>query len=145
MEAFKSVSELKLNNKKNTVLRIGSSRNTAVEDLKHLNFSWSSESAKTLGILYFAETKKMQEQNLYPKLNDFTNCLKRWQHRKLSLMGKITIIKTFALPKQIYPFAVLLHPLKEVIQKLNSEKISFIWDSKPDKIKRITLYRDYKN
>ena len=52
----------------------------------------------------------MQEQNLYPKLNDFTNCLKRWQHRKLTLMGKITVIKTFALPKLIYPFTVLLDP-----------------------------------
>ena len=87
----------------------------------------------------------MQEQNLYPKLNDFTNCLKRWQHRKLTLMGKITVIKTFALPKLIYPFTVLLDPPKEVIQKLNSEIFSFIWDSKPDKIKRSTLYRDYKN
>ena len=145
MEAFKSVSGLKLNNKKTTVLRIGSSRNTAVEYLKHLNFLWSSESAKTLGIIFFAETKKMQEQNLYPKLNDFTNCLKRWQHRKLTLMGKITVIKTFALPKLIYPFTVLLDPPKEVIQKLNSEIFSFIWDSKPDKIKRSTLYRDHKN
>ena len=67
----------------------------------------------------------MQEQNLYPKLNDFTNCLKRWQHRKLTLMGKITVIKTFALPKLIYPFTVLLDPPKEVIQKLNSELFSF--------------------
>ena len=87
----------------------------------------------------------MQEQNLYPKLNDFTNCLKRWQHRKLTLMGKITVIKTFALPKLIYPFTVLLDPPREVIQKLNSEIFSFIWDSKPDKIKRTTLCRDYKN
>ena len=87
----------------------------------------------------------MQEQNLYPKLNDFTNCLKGWQHRKLTLIGKITVIKTFALPKLIYPFTVLLDPPKEVIQKLNSEIFSFIWDSKPDKIKRSTLYRDYKN
>ena len=107
LEAFKSVSGLKLNNKKNTVLRIGSLRNATVEYLKHLNFLWTSESAKTLGIVFFAESKIMQEQNLYPKQNDFTNCLKRWQHRKLTLMGKITVIKTFALPKLIYPFTVL--------------------------------------
>ena len=60
-------------------------------------------------------------------------------------MGKITVIKTFALAKLIYPFTVLLYPLREVIQKLNSEIFSFIWDSTPDKIKRTTLYRDYKN
>ena len=33
-----------------------------------------------------------------------------WQHRKLTLMGKITVIKKFALPKLIYPFTVLLDP-----------------------------------
>ena len=63
----------------------------------------------------------MQEQNLYPKLNDFTNCLKRWQHRKLTLMDKITVIKTFALPKLIYPFTVLLDPPKEVIQNITQK------------------------
>ena len=146
LEAFESVLGFKLNNKKTTFLRIGSLRKTAVEYLKHLNFLWSPESAKTLGIIFFAETKKkVQEQNLYPKIKDFINCLKQWQHRKLTLMGKITIIITFALRKLIYPFTVFLGPLKEVIQKLNSEIFSFIWDSKPDKIKRTTLYRYYKN
>ena len=60
-------------------------------------------------------------------------------------MGKITVIKTFVLPKLIYPFTVLKDSLKEVIQKLNSEICFFIWDSKPDKIRRTTLYRDYKD
>ena len=39
----------------------------------------------------------------------------------------------------------MLDPQREVIQKLNSEVFSFIWDSKPDKSKRTTLYRDYTN
>ena len=62
LEAFKSVSGLKLNHKKVTDLRIGSSRNTDVQYLKHLNFLWSSESAKTLGIIFFAETKKCKNK-----------------------------------------------------------------------------------
>ena len=61
------------------------------------------------------------------------------------MMGKITVIKTFALPKLIYPFTVLLDSPRKAIQKLNSEIFSFKWDSKPDKIKRTSLYRDYKN
>ena len=44
------------------------------------------------------------------KLNDFENCLKRWNHRQLSLMGKITVVKTFALPILIYPLTVLNNP-----------------------------------
>ena len=87
----------------------------------------------------------MQEYNLLPKLCEFSNCLKRWSHRKLTLIGKITIVKTFALPKLIYPFTVLADPTKQIINKLNSEIISFIWDSKPDKIQRTRLYQGYKN
>ena len=87
----------------------------------------------------------MQEYNLLPKLCELSNCLKRWSHRKLTLMGKITVVKTFALPKLIYPFTGLSDPTKQIINKLNSEIFSFIWDSKPDKIQRTRLYQDYKN
>ena len=87
----------------------------------------------------------MQEYNLLPKLCEFSNCLKRWSHRKLTLMGKITVVKTYALPKLIYPFTVLADPTKQIINKLDSEIFSFIWDSKPDKLQRTRLYQDYKN
>ena len=87
----------------------------------------------------------MQEYNLLPKLYEFSNCLKRWSHGKLTVMGKITVVKTFALPKLIYPFTVLPDPTKQIINKLNSEIFPFIWDSKPDKIQRTRLYQDYKN
>ena len=84
----------------------------------------------------------MQEYNLLPKLCEFSNCFKRWSHRKLTLMGKITVVKTFT--KLIYHFTVLLDPTNEIISKLNSEIFSFIWDSTPDKIQRTRLYQDNK-
>ena len=68
----------------------------------------------------------MQEYNLLPTLCEFSNCLKRWSHRKLTLLGKITVVKTFVLPKLIYPFTVLPDPPKQTINKLNSEIFSSI-------------------
>ena len=61
----------------------------------------------------------MQEYNLLPKLCEFSNCLKRWSHRKLLLMGKTTVVKTFGLPKLIYPFTVLADPTKQIWCKIN--------------------------
>ena len=84
----------------------------------------------------FNEKDKLIENNLLPKLNDFVNCLKRWNHRKLSLMGKVTVVKTSALPKLIYPLTVLDNPPVHIINKIKSEIFNFIWDSKPVKIKR---------
>ena len=48
------------------------------------------------------------------------NCLKRWNHRKLTLMGKITVVKTFALPKLIYPLTVLDNPSEEIIPTIKT-------------------------
>ena len=84
---------------------------------------------------------------MLPKLNDFENCLKSWNHRKLSLMGKITVIKQFALPKLIYPLTVLNNPPEQIINKIlvKTEIFKFIWESKPDKIKRSVIMQYYKN
>ena len=106
---------------------------------------WTSDSAKTLGIIFSTDKHKLIENNLIPKLNDFVNCLKRWNHRKLSLMGKVTVVKTFALPKLIYPLTVLNTPPVDILKQIKSEFFKFIWESKPDKIKRSTIMQDYKN
>ena len=68
-----------------------------------MRFLLTSNSAKTLGIILSNDEQKLIANNLIQKLNDFENCLKRWNHRKLSLMGKISVVKTFALPKLTYP------------------------------------------
>ena len=60
-------------------------------------------------------------------------------------MGKIVVIKNFALPKLIYPLTSLQNQTKEMIKRI--EKLyymyDFLWDSKPDKIKCSTLVKDY--
>ena len=78
-------------------------------------------------------------------MEEFDATLKRWKHRKLSLLGKITVIKTFALPKLIYPFSTLQHPPKETIQLLTKDMYDFLWVSKPDKISRQTIKQDLSN
>ena len=43
------------------------------------------------------------QANLEPKIKLFEKCLKQWQHRKLTLMGKITVIKIM-LSQNLYMF-----------------------------------------
>ena len=40
-------------------------------------------------------------------------------HRKLILMGKIIVVKSFALPKLIYPLTVLKNISSEKIKEIN--------------------------
>ena len=61
-----------------------------------------------------------------------------------TLLERIQIIKTFAIPKFMFHASQI--PLtKEIIKEINSLLIKFVWKSRKDKIKRSTLICDYKN
>ena len=85
------------------------------------------------------------KSNLLPKVEAFCNCLKQWQHRKLSLLGKITVIKSFAFPKLIYPLTVLPNPSEDQLNKINKSMFEFLWNKNPDKIKRKTIVQNIEN
>lgn len=52
--------------------------------------------------------------------------------------------KNFALPKFIYPLTCLPNPPTETIQYIQRLMYNFIWDDKPEKIKRNTLNPNYE-
>ena len=58
-------------------------------------------------------------------------------------MDKNVVIKKFAFPKLIYPLISLPNPPIGTVQRLEQIMFNFIWDGKPDKIKRDTLMQDY--
>ena len=82
--------------------------------------------------------------NLEPKIKLFEKSLKQWQHRKLTLMGKITVINNYALLKLVYVLSSLPDPTKTTIKQIKTIMNDFIWDSKPAKIKRDVLTMDYE-
>ena len=92
---------------------------------------------KNLGINVHNDSTANLRNNLEPKIEEFNNCLKQWQPRKLTLMGKITVVKTFALPKLVYPLTVLKNPAVETLDEIKKSIFKFIWNGKPDQVKRI--------
>jgi hypothetical protein len=58
-------------------------------------------------------------------------------------MGKILIIKTLILPKFTFLASSCVVP-KMYIKEIESCFYRFIWNGKPDKIKRLTLIGDYE-
>ena len=57
LDDFKLISGLKLNVNKTTILRVGSLKYTNIQHLKNLRFLWTSNSAKTLGIIFSNDKK----------------------------------------------------------------------------------------
>ena len=58
-------------------------------------------------------------------------------------MGEILIIKTSVLPKFTFLASSCVVP-KTYIKEIESCFYSFIWNVKPDKVKRLTLIGDYE-
>ena len=57
LDDFKLISGLKLNVNKTTILRVGSLKYTNFQHLENLRFLWTSNSAKTLGIIFSNDKK----------------------------------------------------------------------------------------
>ena len=58
-------------------------------------------------------------------------------------MGRITVIKSLALSKLVYLFLCLPNPTVSVLKDINHLFYKFIWQDKPDKIKRDTLQQPF--
>ena len=103
LDNFSYISGLKLNSSKCNVLRLGSLKNSNIKYHKNRKFEWSSDKAKALGITFCQNKELFIKENIDKKIDEFKNILTKWQHRKISLLGKITVIKSIALPKLVYP------------------------------------------
>jgi len=145
IEEFGKISGLRLNSSKTIVMRMGALRtsNTTCPNFKH--FKWTSNSAKTLGFQFPNDGNFCHTQNLLPKYDDFKNCLKRWQHRKLTLHGQVTALKTFAIPKLISPLTVLPNPPDHILRDIEHSINTFMWDWKIAKIKHNILIQTIEN
>lgn len=74
-----------------------------------------------------------------PKLSRLKSILHLWSQRDLTPIGKITLIKTFALSQLVFLFQVLPNPPLNFIKNLESTLYKFIWGGKPDKVRRNTM------
>ena len=65
-----------------------------------------------------ADLSDIWEINLTKKLNEIRSLLARWGRRRLSIMGRITVIKSLALSKLVYLFLCLPNPLDPYLKIL---------------------------
>ena len=77
----------------------------------------------------------MPELNYEKAILRVKQTLNSWQHRYLTPIGKITVIKTLILSKFTHLFLSVSTP-PHLINTLNKLLFSYIWDGKPDKINR---------
>ena len=68
--------------------------------------------------------------------------LSNWSARRLTLLGRIAILKSLAVSQIVYVLSSLPTP-QGVIKEINSLLYDFLWDGKSDKIKRTEMINSY--
>ena len=129
---FSNHSNCKLNMSKHQAFHIDSNRNCADKLFIDKGLKWPTKTFKHLGVLTpikkCYDTAKIQlELNLVPLLNKTKNILSLWSSRNLTLIGKITIVKSLIIPRMIYKASIL--PLiipRTFITKINKLLFKFI-------------------
>ena len=141
---FSQISGLKVNFNKTTAVKIGFDEDFGNVQADEKDIKWQLEGKFTLlGIKYDLDANDFTLSNYEVKLNYFRKILDNWNHRNLTMYGKVCIIKSLALPKLVHLFSSLPNPPINFIKNIEDACFDFIWNGKNDKIKRTTMYSNY--
>ena len=138
----------KINLSKFQAFHIGSNKNCVDKPFIDKGLKWPTKTLKYLGVLIpikkcYDNVKTLLELNLVPLLKKTKNFLSSRSSRNLTLMGKITIVKSLITPRMIYK-ASTLPPIipRTFITKTDKLLFKFIWGSNWRRVSRNVLYNN---
>ena len=85
----------------------------------------------------------VSSQNFQEKLDKIQKVINIWNMRGLSLFGRVTIVKTFLIPKLSYVSSIIQTPM-ETIKRMERMIFKFLWKG-PDKVTRNSVINSIKN
>jgi hypothetical protein len=106
-----------------------------------LGLTWVNE-IHSLGIFFSYNTDYVVQKNFTDKAKTFKRVLDLWSQRNLSLIGKITILKSLAFSLLTYQ-CCSINPPDKFVDEITSMAYNFLWSGKINKVKRKTIIADY--
>ena len=143
LKLFSEISGLCINIEKSKVIWIGKKKHSATRFCPEYNLEWNPDIFTVLGVKFKVNLHEMIELNYSEKIQDIKTLFSQWEKRKISPLGKIVVIKSLALSKLNHLFSSLPSPAEEIINKVNRLFYNYLWDGKPDKIRRKVVSQDY--
>ena len=136
---FEKCSGLKMNLSKTKAMWIGKNKNSLETPL---GLEWCT-GVETLGIYFSCDHEHIKKQNFQDKLNEVQKTINLWKLRRLSLFGKVTIIKSFLIPKLLYVSSIIETP-PEIIKQMEKMIYKFLWKG-PNKVTRLSVINTLEN
>ena len=85
----------------------------------------------------------MVDHNHTEKIKDIKRQIISWSKRTLTVLGRITVVKSLLVPKLNYLLLSLPEPNAQIMKDINRFLYAFIWGNKPDKINREQMCQLY--
>ena len=142
LDKFYKMSGLKINKDKTKAIWIGSRINSTEILCREHNLDWEQGPIKILGVTFSPEVFNIWDINSQDTLAKIEKLIKIWSQRKLTLPGRITVIKSIALSKFTHLFISLPNPPDELLKRLDKIFYKFLWNSGPDRISRNIMIRN---
>ena len=98
---------------------------------------------KILGITFTNDNYNITHVNFDPKLLQIEKKITQWRKRNLTLLGRITVIKSLLISKFVHLFTALPNPSSTEIKHLEHILFQFLWAGKRDPIKRAKVVQNY--
>ena len=98
---------------------------------------------KALGIWFnnYSSISTITENNYVDKSNKATGQVSVWSKRDLTIMGKVTLIKSLIFSQFSYLAIPLISPSSTIIKSIEKLSYHFLWGCKRDKISRDIIAR----
>ena len=141
LESFRIVSGLSGNLSKFELMALGNSERCLVT-YKNETIKWVDIIKITRIFFSNKNCDEMVSKNFEDIVGKVQNILKIWKPLNLSILGRITVVKTYAI-SQLLPKSNMVNPSEDFLKELNNVIFKFIWNDKPDKIKRTSLISNY--
>ena len=142
LHKFYQMSGLKVNLDKTKALWIGSMCKADKTICREFNIDWEQKPLKILGVIFSPEVFDIWDHNLDNVMKKVKSMIKTWSKRKLTLIGRVTVIKSLMLSKFAYLFLALPNPPGDLLKKLESMFFKFLWNKGPDRISRRQIVKN---
>ena len=146
LDYYAQVSGLKINYTKSKAIWIGSKKHS--KDVFHHSrwkLEWGDEQFTLLGINFSVNLESIIELNYESKIIEIEKLMKIWSIRKLTILGRITVLKSLVIPKLTHLFIALPNPSQTLLKYLNTVFFKFIWHCGTEKLARSLITQNYKD
>ena len=143
LAAFESFAGLNINYEKSVATVLGPLRDTDPKYYTMKQMSWTKKEIRILGVDIHPNVEQMINVNYMKLFKELEKIIEKWEHRKLTVMGRIVLVNALIAAKFAYRFMVLPSPDKLFFKLCKQRILEFIWGGKTPKIKYSKIIQDY--